>query len=106
MYPYVKSTQTLKAVAYTNVPTSMNVFLSQRRRWTLGATTNDMLLVQLPNINPFERIAAFVNVLIFCLTPFVFIATLMFLKAIITAPSMLMLYLSIIIFIPFFMFNM
>jgi chitin synthase len=101
MYPHVKSTQTLKAIAYTNVPTSMNVFLSQRRRWTLGATTNDMLLVQLPNINPFERIAAFVNVLIFCLTPFVFIATLMFLKAIITAPSMLMLYLSIIIFIPF-----
>lgn len=101
MYPYVKSTQTLKAIAYTNVPTTMNVFLSQRRRWTLGAVTNDMLLVHMPDINPFERIAASVNVMIFCLTPFVFIATLMFLKAIITAPSMLMLYLSIIIFIPF-----
>ena len=101
MYPHVKATQALKAVAYTSVPTTLEVFLSQRRRWTLGAITNDMLLVHMPDINPFERIAAFVNVMIYGLTPFIFVATLLFIKAIITAPSMLMLYLSIILFIPF-----
>lgn len=100
MYPHVQSVQALNAVAYTSVPTSMSVFLSQRRRWTLGATTNDMLLIYMPDINPFERIAAFVNVMTFCFIPFIFVATVMFIKAIITAPTMLMLYLSIVIFIP------
>jgi len=101
MYPYIKSTQTLKAIAYTSVPTSVDVFMSQRRRWNLGAMTNDMLLVYLPDINIFERISAFVNVATYSLTPFIFIATIAFIKAIIEHPSMLMLYLSIIIFIPF-----
>ena len=101
MYPYVESTQTLKAIAYTSVPTSVKVFLSQRRRWNLGAITNDMLLVHMPDINPFERIAAGINVTTFCILPFIFIATAAFIKAIITNPTMLMLYLSIIIFIPF-----
>ena len=100
MYPYVKSTQTLKAIAYTSVPTSVNVFMSQRRRWNLGAMTNDMLLVYLPGINIFERISALVNVITYSLTPFIFIATVTFIKSIIEHPSMLMLYLSIIIFIP------
>jgi len=100
VYPYVKSTQTLKAVAYTSVPTSVNVFMSQRRRWNLGAMTNDMLLVYLPGINIFERISSFINVLTYSLTPFIFIATVAFIKAIVEHPSMLMLYLSIIIFIP------
>jgi len=100
MYPYVKSTQTLKAIAYTSVPTIAKVFISQRRRWNLGAMTNDMLLVYLPNINIFERISSFVNVTMYCFSPFIFIATIFFLKAIITQPTMLMLYLSTIIFIP------
>ena len=100
MYPYVKSTQNLNAIAYTSVPTSVSVFLSQRRRWTLGAITNVMLLAYLPSINPFERAAAIVNVITFCLTPFIFIATAIFIKSIITAPTMLMLYLSIFILLP------
>lgn len=100
MYPHVKSTQTLKAIAYTNVPTSVDVFMSQRRRWNLGAMTNDMMLIYLPDINIFERISALVNVVTYSLTPFIFIATIAFIKAIIEHPSMLMLYLSVIIFIP------
>ncbi len=99
LYPYVKTVQTLKAIAYTFVPTSFNVFFSQRRRWSLGANTNDMLLLYLPNINIFEKIGAFVNVLIYSLSPFIFIATIIFIKAIITNPSYLMLLLSIIIII-------
>ena len=78
MYPYVKSTQTLKAIAYTSVPTTAKVFISQRRRWNLGAMTNDMLLVYLPNINIFERISSFVNVTMYCFSPFIFIATIFF----------------------------
>ncbi len=101
MYPYVRSVQTLDAICYTNVPMNISVFLSQRRRWNLGANSNDMMLVCLPGINIFEKIAAFINVLTFATSPFIFIATIYFIKTIITSPSMLMLYLSIIIMIPF-----
>lgn len=100
LYPYVKTTQTLKALCYTIVPTSSSVFLSQRRRWNLGANTNDFLLVSLPGINIFERILAAVNVLTFTVTPFVFVATVYFIIAIVTNPTLLMLYLSIILFFP------
>ena len=102
LYPHVKTTQTLKAVAYTVVPTSISVFLSQRRRWNLGANTNDLLLTYLPAINVFERILAFVNVFTFVISPFISVATVYFIIAIITHPTMLMLYLSIILFIPMF----
>lgn len=102
LYPYVKTTQTLKAIAYTVVPMSISVFLSQRRRWNLGANTNDILLTYLPGINIFERILAFVNVLTFSISPFIYVATIYFLMAIFTHPTMLMLYLSIILFIPLF----
>jgi chitin synthase len=102
MYPYVKTTQTLKALSYTVVPTSVKVFLSQRRRWNLGANSNDLLLIYLPGINIFERILAIANVVTFTLTPFVFVATVYFIITIITNPTILMLYLSIILFIPLF----
>jgi chitin synthase len=100
LYPYVKTTQTLKAISYTTVPTSISVFLSQRRRWNLGANSNDILLVYLPGINIFERILAAVNVLTFTLTPFIALATVYFIISIITQPTLLMLYLSIILFFP------
>jgi len=102
LYPHVKTTQALKAISYTIVPTSISVFLSQRRRWNLGAITNDMLLVYKPGINIFERISAAVNIFTFSVSPFIFVATIYFIKSIIKQPTMLMLYLSIIIFVPFF----
>ena len=102
MYPYVKTGQNIKAIAYTIVPTSISVFLSQRRRWSLGANTNDILLVYLPGINIFERIAAFINCMTFMLTPFIFISTIMFIHSIVTSPSYLMLYLGILVIIPIF----
>ena len=101
MYPYAKTVQNLNAIAYTNVPKSSRVFLSQRRRWNLGAITNDILLLFSPNINIFERIASFVNIFTFMLVPFIFIATVLFIKNIIINPNILMLYLSIIMIIPF-----
>jgi chitin synthase len=101
MYPYIKTVQSLSAIAYTTVPTNLHVFLSQRRRWSLGANSNDILLILLPNINLFEKILSTINVFIFTLSPFICIATIMFIKSLITNASMLMLYLSIIMIIPF-----
>ena len=100
MYPNVRTVQSLSAICYTNVPKSARVFLSQRRRWTLGAISNDLLLLFSPNINIFERIISFISIFTFSLTPFIFIATILFLKNIINNPSYLMLYLSIIMMIP------
>lgn len=100
MYPHVQTTQALRATAYTQVPQSVAVFLSQRRRWNLGACSNDMLLLTLPHINKFERIAAAINVLTYAVNPFIFVATIWFLKALLTGPSTLMLYLAIPMLIP------
>ncbi len=101
MYPKIKTVQNLNAIAYTTVPNTLKVFLSQRRRWSLGATCNDMLLISLPNIKLLEKILSFINVSIFTLTPFIVLATAYFIKALIESPSKLMLYLSILMIIPF-----
>jgi chitin synthase len=101
MYPYVKTVQNLNAIAYTNVPNTLNVFLSQRRRWSLGANSNDLLLLCLPNIKILEKILSFVNLLIFTCSPFIVVATSFFIKSLILNPTKLMLYLSIIMIIPF-----
>ena len=99
-FPYVETRQSLRAVAYTKVPMNKTIFLSQRRRWSLGASSNDMLLVVLPKINLYERLSALVNVITYAMSPFIFVATIMFIKSIIKNSSLLMLLLSIIIMIP------
>jgi chitin synthase len=101
MYPTIKTVQNLNAIAYTNAPTTFKIFLSQRRRWSLGAICNDLLLIKLPNIKLLERILSCVNVSIFSFTPFIILATAFFIKALIENPSKLMLYLSILMIIPF-----
>ena len=95
MFPTVKTKQALKAISYTVVPTSIKVFMSQRRRWSLGANTNDMLLIYLPGINIFERISALINIITYSFSPFIFVATVFFIKSIIIHPTYLMLLLSI-----------
>lgn len=68
-----KTRQALRAYAYTDVPQTLAVFLSQRRRWTLGATSNDLMLFLESNIrfNFWERIVALSNVLTWILNFFV-----------------------------------
>ncbi len=100
MYPHVKTIQAIDAIAYTNVPTTVEVFASQRRRWNLGTLCNDMLLVYLPGINIFERIASFTSVLTFMTAPFILIATIKFVISLVSHPSLTMLYLSISMIIP------
>jgi cellulose synthase/poly-beta-1,6-N-acetylglucosamine synthase-like glycosyltransferase len=70
-YPRAQTRQALRARAYTDVPHSWSVFLSQRRRWTLGATGNDLLLVTAGGTQWWERILALSNVLTWCLNVFV-----------------------------------
>lgn len=69
--PKSQTRQALRARAFTDVPHSWSVFLSQRRRWTLGATSNDLLLVFARGVNWFERILAAANVLTWYLNPFI-----------------------------------
>jgi chitin synthase len=80
---------------------SFEIFFSQRRRWTLGTISNDLLILTRNGIKLYEKISAFANILTFILTPFIFVATIVFIKTIIQSASMLMLYLSIVIILPF-----
>jgi chitin synthase len=100
MFPHVKTKQNMCAVAYTTVPTSLSIFFSQRRRWSLGATTNDLLLTYLPGINIFERISAVVNCMNYVLSPFICIASVILIKSFIEGVTYLMLMLGIIMIIP------
>jgi chitin synthase len=102
-YPKVETRQNLNALAYTKVPQKWSVFLSQRRRWNLGAICNDILLIYRPGIIFYERISALINVITYMTTPFIFISTIFFIRSIILNSSLLMLYLSILILIPVFL---
>jgi chitin synthase len=70
-YPKAETRQALRARAFTDVPQSWSVYLSQRRRWTLGATSNDLLLFMARHCQWWERILAFSNVLCWCLNVFI-----------------------------------
>jgi chitin synthase len=80
-FPKAQTRQALKARAFTEVPHSWSVFLSQRRRWTLGATSNDVFLVYSPGIYWFERILAFANCLVWFVNIFVFASVANLIKA-------------------------
>lgn len=99
-YPKIKTMQSLDAIAYTKVPMNLSVFLSQRKRWSLGATVNDLFLISAPGINQFERFVAIANVITYFFCTYIFAATGFLLYAIIMNFSMLIIYLSIPIFIP------
>jgi chitin synthase len=99
-YPKIKTMQTLDAIAYTKVPMNLSVFLSQRKRWSLGATVNDIFLTTAPGIHPFERFIAIANVITYFFCTYIFAATGFLLYAIIMNYSILIVYLSIPMFIP------
>lgn len=79
--PNAQTRQALGAKAVTDVPHSASVFLSQRRRWTLGATSNDLFLAFAPGVQWFERILAFVNVFTWFLNPFIIASVVSFIYA-------------------------
>jgi chitin synthase len=69
--PEAQTRQALKARAYTVVPDSVPVLLSQRKRWTLGATSNDLMLLTSRGVRLFERILAFSNIWTWFLNVFI-----------------------------------
>ena len=75
MYPYVITKQSLNAVAYTKIPDNFKVYLSQRRRWSLGAMFNDVILATRAGINLFERISAITNIIAWFFNLFILVAT-------------------------------
>ncbi len=99
LYPYIQTIQSIQSIVYTNVPTNINKFLIQRKRWTLGAIFNDILLIINRKHNIIERIQSFINLFTNIINIFIIFATGLFIYAITHNPSMLMLYLSIPIFI-------
>ena len=70
-HPKAQTRQALRAKAFTDVPHSWSVFLSQRRRWSLGATSNDLLLFTSWHCQWFERILALCNVMVWSLSVFI-----------------------------------
>lgn len=58
------------AQAITSVPVTPSVFLSQRKRWSLGSATHGFWLIFMDNIPFFERLSSLVFVLTYMLTPF------------------------------------
>ena len=46
LYPYVRTIQATNAIAYTNVPQNLIKLLRQRKRWSLGSSVNDMILIK------------------------------------------------------------
>ncbi|KAL6160158.1 hypothetical protein ACJQWK_09386 [Exserohilum turcicum] len=70
----VQTRQCLGARAYTTVPSSPSVFLSQRRRWTLGPLTSDCLLVKRRSTGYVERLAALCSVIQWIVQPSLFLS--------------------------------
>ncbi|ROT38087.1 hypothetical protein SODALDRAFT_181299 [Sodiomyces alkalinus F11] len=71
LFPKRQTAQALRAKAYTVVPQSWNVFLSQRKRWALGAISNEFVMIFRPGIIPVERLQSVITVITWAITPFI-----------------------------------
>jgi len=73
-FPGKRTAQTLKAKAYTAVPQNWTVFLSQRKRWSLGSVSNEFVMIFRPGIILIERIQSIITVITWWLMPFILAA--------------------------------
>lgn len=74
LYPDRQTAQALRAKAFTVVPQSWRVFLSQRKRWALGSVSNEWVMIFRPGIILVERIQSLVAVTTWAITPFIMAA--------------------------------
>lgn len=79
--PHVRTTMSMKAIAYTDPPNGVMVFLSQRKRWTLSTCANDMLIISKNQMNLFERICSTADVLCWGLPFFIMQTFALFVRA-------------------------
>lgn len=73
-FPQKQTAQALKAKAFTIVPQTWNVFLSQRKRWALGSISNEFVMIFRPGIILIERLQSLVAVITWAITPFIIAA--------------------------------
>jgi chitin synthase len=73
-YAHVRTRQCLSARAYTTAPSTVSVFLSQRRRWTLGPLTSDSLLFSRRSTDWLERVVALASLLHFLVKPALYLS--------------------------------
>lgn len=74
LFPKKQTAQALRAKAFTIVPQTWKVFLSQRKRWALGSISNEFVMIFRPGIILVERLQSIVAVLTWAITPFIIAA--------------------------------
>ncbi|POR37525.1 Chitin synthase 8 [Tolypocladium paradoxum] len=74
LFPRKQTAQALRAKAFTIVPQSWKVFLSQRKRWALGSISNEFVMIFRPGIILVERLQSVVAVVTWAITPFIIAA--------------------------------
>ncbi|AGE52397.1 chitin synthase [Paramecium bursaria Chlorella virus CvsA1] len=87
--------QVIDAVSFTTPPVSLSVFLSQRRRWSLGASFNEAYMALSVNTNIFERLWGLVDGFVLACVPFYVFSIVMLLYTVITDFKITMLYFGI-----------
>ncbi len=84
-YRYAKTRLTLEATCLTKSPDAFSHFLHQRKRWGLGAVTNNYYMAfKLSNIPPYERFASVIVLILFMFLPLRFSITALFIYEICT----------------------
>lgn len=83
-FSQAQTTMSLNAIAYTDPPNSLMVFLSQRKRWTLSTCANDVLITSKGKMNWFERICSGADIITWTLPIFVMQTLILFIKACMT----------------------
>ncbi|KAJ9134530.1 Glycosyltransferase family 2 protein [Coniochaeta hoffmannii] len=86
-YPKAITCMAINAIAFTDPPNGLMVFLSQRKRWTLSTNANDMLILSKNAMNWFERICSTADVLVWILPIFVAQTIILFIRACIHATT-------------------
>jgi len=81
LFPKTQTAQALRAKAFTIVPQNWKVFLSQRKRWSLGSVSNQFTMMFRPGILWIERVLSAVTVITWAITPFTVAAIAQFIIA-------------------------
>ncbi|QUC19087.1 uncharacterized protein UV8b_03328 [Ustilaginoidea virens] len=71
LFPGKQTAQALRSKAFTSVPQTWKVFLSQRKRWALGSISNEFVMIFRPGIILVERLQSIVAVMTWAITPFI-----------------------------------
>jgi chitin synthase len=74
LFPKKRTAQALRSKAFTIVPQTWRVFLSQRKRWALGSISNEFVMIFRPGIILVERLQSVIAVMTWAITPFIIAA--------------------------------